>query len=244
MPFTAAHTVAVLPFVRSRRLSGTALVAGSMSPDFEYFIRIDTVGIWGHDFRGIFLFDLPMTLLLCWLFHRVVKNNFIDNLPPFLQRKYAHLKEFTFKDDVIKRPFAFVVCACLGALTHVLWDGFTHEGGYFVKWLPGLYEARFVQYGHVNYPLWYALQYISTIVGMAILISYLVFTRSREATVVKPNVVYWIALIMIAVMVMICRLQFKHGHGEDIYIISAISGLLYGVILLGLLPGKMKIAVN
>lgn len=153
MPFTAAHTVAVLPFVKSRKLSATALVAGSMSPDFEYFIRIDVLGIWGHDIPGIFVFDLPMTLALVVIFHTVVKHKLITNLPLFLQRRFGHLKELSLRRDVFDRPLTFVICACAGALTHVVWDGFTHNGGYFVKTFKHLYGGTTVSVDGVNYPL-------------------------------------------------------------------------------------------
>ncbi len=43
MPFTFAHPAAVLPFMKkqSKYISVTALILGSMAPDFEYFYILD-----------------------------------------------------------------------------------------------------------------------------------------------------------------------------------------------------------
>jgi hypothetical protein len=242
MPFTAAHTVAVLPLVNSRRLSATALVFGSMAPDFEYFIRMDVLGIWGHNLRGIFLFDLPMTFALVVLFHKVVKNNLINNLPVFFQKRFVRLKHLSLKQDVFDRPAAFVVCACLGALTHVTWDAFTHQHGYFVQTLSSVYEDSYVFFDGVNYPLWYALQHISTWIGMFILVIYLLLLKPGEGETVKPGVVYWIILAAISAAALWLRFQFPHRPGLDMWAISVISGACAGLIILGFLPGRKNVS--
>ena len=41
MPFTFAHPAIVLPFYKKPKFfSMTTLIIGSMSPDFEYFLRM------------------------------------------------------------------------------------------------------------------------------------------------------------------------------------------------------------
>ena len=44
MAFTVSHAVIALPFRRSRRLVFSALVVGSMAPDFEYYLRLTFTG--------------------------------------------------------------------------------------------------------------------------------------------------------------------------------------------------------
>jgi len=241
MPFTPAHTAAVLPWVRRRGLSSTALVVGSMSPDFEYFIRMDVLGIWGHDLLGIFIFDLPVTLAIVALFHLVVKNNFINNLPVFLQRRLSHLKELTFREDVLSRPITFAMCAIVGAFTHVLWDSFTHEAGYFVQNLDWLYEGRTMEFRGPKYPLWYALQYLSTAVGLAILFVYVILMK-RVGDAVKPRIWYWLVLAAVASIVVFVRYRFPYTIGMPMFVITVISGLCIGVVILGLLPPRREIA--
>lgn len=234
MPFTPAHTVAVLPFVRSGKVSSTALVTGSMSPDFEYFIRMDVLGEWGHDIPGIFLFDLPVTVALVFIFHTVVKGPLIDNLPVFLQRRFARLKQLSAREDILDRPLTFAFCACVGAATHICWDGFTHGSGYFVGALPGLYKGVLVPVDGVNYPLWYFLQYLSTAVGLIVLIIYIFLMKPATGQVESPGIGYWLGLMLITGMVTTVRLQFPHIKGFPMIVISMISGLCLGVIILGL----------
>jgi hypothetical protein len=242
MPFTPAHTAAVLPWLRKPRLSATALVMGSMAPDFEYFIRIDVKGVWGHDLAGIFLFDLPVSIALVALFHRVVKNNLINNLPAFIQLRFAHLKRLTLQEDLLARPLTFAFCACLGALTHVAWDGFTHGTGFFVRQMTWLYDDAVVPFDGVRYPLWYALQHASTAVGLLILIIYIFRMKPAATNAVRPRIWYWVALTLITAAVVVVRLQFPHQTGAPMIAISIISGLCISVIVLGLFPAAGEIA--
>ena len=172
-------------------------MAGCMAPDFEYFIRVDVRGVWGHDLKGIVLFDLPMAVVMVVLFHLVVKNNLIDNLPPALQRRFARVKTLTLREDMFSRPLAFVLCACLGALTHVIWDGFTHKAGFFVEELPSMYDGTVVPFDGVKYPLWYALQQASTIFGLAVLVLYVSLMKPLHVPVTRPRITYWLVLVEI-----------------------------------------------
>ena len=77
MPFTLSHPAVVLPFARWKLIL-SALVIGSMTPDFEYFIDIVTdhdVQI-GHSISGIFLFCIPVGLLVSNLL-------FLNEFPDF-----------------------------------------------------------------------------------------------------------------------------------------------------------------
>jgi hypothetical protein len=243
MPFTPAHTVAVLPFVRSRRLSASALVIGSMSPDFEYFIRMNVRGVWGHDLMGVFLFDLPITLLVAIVFHKVVKKNFIDNLPVFLQQRVSHLKEVTLQRDLASRPLVFCLCAVAGALTHVVWDGFTHRGGYFVQTLDWVYESRYLRILNFEFPLWNVLQHASTLFGLTVLTLYLV-RMQPSGSAVKPSIYFWVLLIAIATLVVVIRYQFPYPSGVPMFVISVISGICVGSVILGLFPPRKEIAAD
>lgn len=66
MPFTFSHPGAVLPlnFLPKKYFSMTALVIGSMAPDFEYFFRMRAQSYYSHRWSGMFWFDLPWLLFL------------------------------------------------------------------------------------------------------------------------------------------------------------------------------------
>lgn len=87
MPFTPSHIAAVLPFDQSKKLSITALVIGSMAPDFEFFFQMREVENIGHHWYGIFLFDLPITLLLSFVYHIYLKKSFVVNLPDYFRKR-------------------------------------------------------------------------------------------------------------------------------------------------------------
>lgn len=53
MPFTLAHPAVVLP-LRHRLLHQEALIIGSMSPDFLYFLYGQASQSFGHRFDGFF----------------------------------------------------------------------------------------------------------------------------------------------------------------------------------------------
>ena len=76
MPFTPAHSAAVVPlyFTFCKHLVFSALIIGSMSPDFEYILRLTPTSRIGHTFHGLFLFCLPVGLILNLLYN-VARTN-------------------------------------------------------------------------------------------------------------------------------------------------------------------------
>jgi len=72
MPFTLAHPAAVLPIWAGGkpRLRLAALVLGALTPDFEYFLHLNTVGRYAHSLPGLFFVCLPAGWLSLWLFDR------------------------------------------------------------------------------------------------------------------------------------------------------------------------------
>ena len=61
MPFTLSHPLAVVPLRRwcPARLNFAALVIGSMSPDFGYFIGQFDAAAFAHTIPGLFTVCLP-----------------------------------------------------------------------------------------------------------------------------------------------------------------------------------------
>lgn len=122
MPFTPAHAAAALPFRRTR-LPVAAIVLGTMSPDFLYFLRLTPKGRFGHTLLGILALDLPLSLLLLWLWKRYLSAS----LWAILGRD--HRRSPTADATNPARFWLLAVPAILlGAATHVLWDSFTHSG--------------------------------------------------------------------------------------------------------------------
>src|SRR5688572_23084608 len=70
MPFTISHAAAVLPLHRlsRHRLPLSALMVGSMAPDFGYFFSHEASRQFTHSFASLITFSLPAGLAI-WLFY-------------------------------------------------------------------------------------------------------------------------------------------------------------------------------
>ena len=86
MPFTLSHAAAALPF-RKTRLEMSALVTGCFAPDFSYFMFVIPHGLIGHTLSGTFVFDLPLSLIVLWLFHAYMKQPLSMLLPTGIRRR-------------------------------------------------------------------------------------------------------------------------------------------------------------
>lgn len=135
MPFTFSHPAIILPLQRflGRWFSLTGLVIGSMVPDFEYFIRMKSLSIYSHTLKGLLWFDLPLGLLLCFVFHNLVRNSLFSHLPHFLNSRLSNFKRFSWNSYFQKNWLIVIVSVLIGALSHLLWDQFTHENTYIYK---------------------------------------------------------------------------------------------------------------
>lgn len=233
MPFTPAHPAIVLPFIKRKYFSATGLIIGSVSPDFEYFFKASVSGVHGHTIAGLFYFDLPIVFLFSIVFHLLIKESLIANLPSFLQRRFQPLKELNFKNYLAANFFIFSISALLGAGSHIFWDGFTHNGKFFVDNLP-IYKDVYFPFQGVKYPLWYALQHISTIVGLAIVSIYIFFLPlERDCQTSSPKLAYWILLILLGILFFALRFTFfqtKFDLGNAV--VTSISSLLLALCLI------------
>jgi len=96
VPFTLSHAAAAWPFRRTR-LEFSALVTGCFAPDFAYFMFLRPHGRYGHTLPGIFVFDLPTSLVVLWLFHAYVKQPSTVFLPRAVRCRMNTCDEaFTF----------------------------------------------------------------------------------------------------------------------------------------------------
>ena len=194
MPFTFVHPAAVVPFTGRRlRLDMTCLIIGAMAPDFEYFAHARMVGNFSHSVKGLFLWSLPVTLLLAWLFHHLIKWPLLLALPSLISRRLALVFAPTWPQREPPKAWAVAaISALLGAFTHIVWDGFTHASGWFVRRIATLSEPIHVPVvGDV--PLNRALQHVSTLVGAIILLIWMY--RRTWPTVQLPDGPRWRARI-------------------------------------------------
>jgi len=166
MPFTLAHPAAVLPLARRlpRVTVLSALVVGSVVPDFEYLLPIGISRTSSHSIAGLFAFCLPVGFFTYLLYHLLFKRPLAGLMPPWIA---ARLPEFT-KSGLPQRSGALVgVCLLAGAATHLLWDSFTHATGFMVRNSAALRVTLFTLDGIPIAP-YQLLQHVSTVFGLTV----------------------------------------------------------------------------
>ena len=104
----------------------SALVVGSLAPDFRYFLNLAPRGHFGHSFNGIFIFCLPVGLSVLWVFQKLMKLPLISLAPrSHQQRLVALAKPFPWGGT---RRFSLIVASLLlGSISHLAWDAFTQN---------------------------------------------------------------------------------------------------------------------
>lgn len=235
MPFTPAHSAAVLPLIGRKHFSATALVAGSVAPDFEYFIRLSVNSIHSHTIPGLFYFDVPVAILLGIIFHTIVKNNLFSNLPGFITARFRETLTLDFMASLRRDYLMIIGSALIGAATHVFWDEFTHNKGYFAQALP-IYKGTFLPLFGVQWPLFFVLQHVSTLVGTIALLIFIFrkpvgeLNSSREGNPAS----YWLKVFLVIVIVLVVRFLVVPGDlNPGNFIVTFISGFCLGLILTG-----------
>lgn len=238
MPFTPAHPALALPFLRWRYASATALIVGSMAPDFEYFFKMNVSGIYGHTLWGIFYFDLPVSVFLALVFHNIAKRNLTRNLPVVVQTKLQAMVALDFNAYLRTHIVVFLLSAIVGTAAHIFWDSFTHNDGYFAQHLDIYKEIRVTFYG-VRYPLFHVLQQVSTVVGLLAVLAYVMAKKGEEGTVYTPRVVYWLLVLALAVAIVVLRFWLIPDRillGN--FVVSCMSALMLAVVLCGFVNFK------
>jgi hypothetical protein len=182
MPFTISHIAAVLPFRRYTPipLSFTAMAIGSMVPDFEYFVRMTLYGHYGHTLPGIFIFDIPMGVVLFLLYLGIIQEPLINHLPPFFYARLRCTLIPDWRNYTVTRAGFILLSLIIGILTHFIWDGFTHDEEYQVaRYVPILLHT-FSVHGYMV-SLHFILQILSSLLGLVILVIWLIRLTPQAA---------------------------------------------------------------
>jgi hypothetical protein len=168
MPFTVSHVAAVLPWHRPLRRLGliSAATIGAMAPDLDLVLPIRLTREQTHGWLALLTFCLPVGLAVWALFQALIKPALIEVLP---DRIYGRLvAEHTGPRLGSVRVWLYAASAVLlGALTHIAWDGLTHEDALSVRILPVLGEGA-SEPGGSTWPLYHWLQHGSTMIGAAV----------------------------------------------------------------------------
>ena len=247
MPITFAHPAIVLPMLKKRYklFSATGLIIGSMIPDFESFIRLNEHKHYSHTWLGMFWFDLPLAIITAFLFHNIVRDPLIDNLPTWLENKCASYKGFRWNAYFGQHFVKIIFSMLLGIALHLVWDAFTHLNFAYPD-----AEDSMIMVG--PFRLFKVLQDADSILGMIIVAVY-IYLLPGSSTLQEPpggnmmmrmehtpqkygKVKYWAILIMAAITTIIIAVCTITRHLNYVLFIDInITGLLVGLIVAGVL---------
>ncbi|MFC4775304.1 DUF4184 family protein [Paenibacillus sp. GCM10023252] len=243
MPFTLSHPLFSVPLRRIvPSLSVTGLVLGSMAPDMEYFVALQSNKTIGHSLPGFLLLGIPLCLSLGYAFHRVMKPAL-----PALLPSTGGLDQFA-KDMIRPWPIRstaqqmwYLLSLFIGYLTHIFMDNWTHVDGIFVEMLPYLRQHK------VNgEPLYQLMQLFFSGLGLAVplLLLFMKWVRWREGagrdrrplSSRRTKRLIWLHALSIGA----CLFTVKVMSAEDplwfgIWIVAPFSCLLFGVYAASLL---------
>lgn len=243
MPFTFSHPAIVLPFGinKTKYLDFSALVIGSMSPDFEYFLHFKLIQIIGHTIIGQFLFCLPMTFIILYIYHNIIKKPLINNLPSFVSCRYYYLVENEWKINSIFRFVVVIYSVLIGSFSHLFWDSFTHKNGYFVSRINFLSNS--ISVFNFKIHIYKLLQHGSTLIGMGFILLYLYLIQDKKTELVinaKDNnkMIYWIGVFFIGILILSITLL-NYGYiNIGILIVASINGIFIGIVIMSIISKR------
>lgn len=246
MPFTFSHPAYAVPlkYVLPGGLSVTGLILGSMAPDFEYFILLEPHSMIGHSLWGLLLEAIPLSLLLAYIFHYVVKGQLILHLPSTAGlngRAYRLYGEWRLRGW---RDWAgFIGSVIIGFFTHIFVDAFTHASGYFVLRYPILQESVLHRV-----PLYKVLQHSLSSMGLlleVIIIINMLFRRYIKPAVRIPNIprgqklIFWLYVLIVAVCVTLLKLVMTGSTNLiGMLAVAPLSGAVLGIALASYITGR------
>lgn len=198
-----------------------------MTPDFEYFLRMKVESTISHTLFGLFVFNLPLAILVSIIFHQIVKKELIVNLPYFFQSRLELVKDSDWilylKDNIL----IVSVSVIIGAASHLFWDAFTHKTGYFVE------NIGFLQSTISGFPVYKIMQHFSTLLGLTF-IAYVFWKlpASKLDFNSKISFRFWISVALMVFLFQCLRfltgqLSFKIGN----LIVSSISVFVIALVL-------------
>jgi hypothetical protein len=178
MPFTISHAAAVLPFSRllARWRLLSAVVIGAMVPDFGLFFPWRLQRFETHSIGGLFSFCLPVGMVTYWVFQYFIKAPVLEVLP---EGAYARWRPYASPACIASiRQWILVALGVLaGAVTHLVWDAFTHEKARGVRLIPWLDEP--VDIGPHHMAGVRLLQDGSSLIGLAVVLGLVAYGLRR-----------------------------------------------------------------
>jgi hypothetical protein len=211
MPYTLSHAAAVLPFSRllARWQLLSAAIIGAMVPDFRVFLPWRFGHVETHSAMALLIFCLPVGVITYWLFQGLVKTPVLEVLP---EGPYARWRPFAAPAHIgSARQWVLAACGVLGgAVTHLVWDAFTHEGARGVRWFP-LLDDPMIEMGRRHVDGVAVMQDLSSLIGLVAVLALVAYGLRRGREPAVPNRLVprterrqWLLAYVLAVVALSC----------------------------------------
>jgi len=234
MPFTFSHAALVFPinWGFKKWTSMTGLIVGSLVPDFEKFINMRPGNTFSHTWEGVFWFSLPLGLLICFIFHLLVRNPLIDNLPEHIRKRLHVYKGVDWVFHFKKYYLLICISIIIGAFSHIVLDGITKDHERLVRYSPLTGNGITINDSiYLSFSL--IIEVLSGVIGL-MLVYYFVL-RLPKLTMPGQSIfnkmVYWSVCLLIAALVIFFRISIDDAVDKWELIITTISAFMIGLIV-------------
>jgi len=234
MPFTLAHPAAVLPLRKLPHnwFSWSALIIGSMAPDFEAILLLNTDKAYGHTIKGMFLLDLPLGMVLWFAFYWVLRDPVLANLPYALRMRLAHFRISKYVVYFRNNFFKILFSLLIGIGSHLLWDSLTHKN----KLFPQLAQVTPIDGKYFEYFM--LLQYLSSAAGIIIVsIAIYKLPRRKVKLRMRSQPVFWPIVLTVGTLTVLLLSAYSTPAKlqADFYINNILCGCVAGLTVASLL---------
>ncbi|WP_338847021.1 DUF4184 family protein [Massilia sp. W12] len=246
MPYTLAHPAAVIPLrlLFPRHTSLGAMAIGSMMPDLVFFISVPVTRDQSHSLAGLLWFCLPAGIL-CWLLlHFFLKPPLLAFMPPWIGTRLGAMLANVKQVRHLSWNAAAIVSASvvLGALTHLIWDTFTHPNTLIADHFAFFQQVVSLPYG-LQLRMYNLLQHLSTLLGLSVIMIGGLYTLRRITPLPQAHIgsissaqrrmlLLWLLLATIAgAMIRLTPLPERTDYLIFRFVVGCMSGFGAGLLL-------------
>lgn len=207
MPFTFSHPAIILPLLKlgKNKVSATALVAGSMAPDFEYFINFQMKQVHGHTIPGILYYNLPLCILMCFAFHLLIRDALIHYSPTLIKNRWCHYIGYDWQLRWQSSWKVIIVSSLIGISSHLFWDSFTHPHRLMTDSIPFLRMDITIMGATMEMSQFF--QIVCSVFGL-MAIGYILLSEpvKREfKSGFRTKIIFWLLIAIVSLAIIILR---------------------------------------
>jgi len=225
-----SHAVIAIPIsqLTKGKVPAAAVIVGSISPDFPYFLALTPTYAPGHSILGVIIYCIAPSLVLLFVWFRWLEN-------PTLA-----LWKLPLRNQIVGVPTIplIVLGIFIGALSHVLWDSTSHSYGDIVQ------SSAFWNIEFMSLPIYKWNQYISGVIGLVLLALWYLYTfyknlKAPYAGNLKAGAtIYFICIVGMSIAANIIH---QSSSITDVAVKISI-GIMSGGVLAMLVYGVWKIS--